>query len=70
MKIKIGRKTIDIFDKHIKSFKSKDDFVKSMLKDLEEVHSDNNILSTKLSEVYDLVVPPKAEAPKKAAANN
>jgi hypothetical protein len=55
-------------DKLIRGFKSKDEFVKSMSNSSAFQNIDSDILSVKLGEVYDLVVPPKDEAAKEGDA--
>jgi hypothetical protein len=55
-------------ESYIKSFKTKEDFVKTVAKISTSLRIDSDILSAKLGEVYDLVVPPKEEAPKESDA--
>jgi hypothetical protein len=70
MKFKIGKHNYtDMSDKHIKSFKTKEEFVKHESKAMERLNIEEGVdLPSILAEVYDLVVPPKEEAPKESDA--
>lgn len=60
MKVKIGTHTVSVLDSHIKSFKSKDAFVKSQLKDLQGTLTDDEIKEVS-QDMYDALFPPKKE---------
>lgn len=59
MKFTINQYTISIKDEHIKGYKSKEKFISDQLKSKEWMNIDENVLSEKLGEIYDLLVPPK-----------
>ena len=61
MKFTIDRFTISISDKHIKSFKAKKVFIEEQSKVLAHTKIDVDVLSDKLGQIYDTLVPPKEE---------
>lgn len=70
MKFTIGHKRVDLSDRHIKSFKTKEAFVKDAEKMPAFQNMDSDLLAAKLGEVYDLVMSSKDEAPKESNIKN
>lgn len=61
MKAKIGKQTFSVNDNYIKSFKTKDEFVKRTVKDNPHVKAEKETFEKVLSEMYDIVVPKKTD---------
>lgn len=61
LRIKIAGHHINISSEHIKSFKSKDVFLKAQMKTLENLGIENDALESALGDAYELLFPPKVK---------
>lgn len=60
MRVTIGANTVNVLDSHIKSFKSKDAFIKYQLKDLQGTLTEDEIKEVS-EDMYNALFPPKKE---------